>query len=148
MPSPAEVRISSVVSGGISLRVATIVVLPTPKPPAITIFSSATGTRALCPRMGSEPLQAIKQCLQKFFFDGVPGKADRGGHFQRVAVEEVPDQDLHDLDRLLEQSGDLGDGAHSAGAVHQQRLALRAQPGQRTGSGAGEETGGEIQRVR
>src|SRR3954466_14606135 len=39
MPCPAEVITASVVSGSISETAPTIVVLPTPKPPAITIFA-------------------------------------------------------------------------------------------------------------
>jgi hypothetical protein len=37
-PTEAVVNASSVISGGISESACTIVVLPTPKPPAITIF--------------------------------------------------------------------------------------------------------------
>src|SRR5262249_59207683 len=39
MPTPARVMTSSVLRGRISLTDRTIVVLPTPKPPTITIFS-------------------------------------------------------------------------------------------------------------
>src|SRR5215468_9550417 len=41
-PSPAEVMMASVVSGVISETEPTSVVLPTPKPPAITIFADVT----------------------------------------------------------------------------------------------------------
>jgi len=41
-PTPAEVMIASVVSGVISETEPTKVVLPTPKPPAITIFADVT----------------------------------------------------------------------------------------------------------
>src|SRR5689334_23203008 len=39
MPAPAAVITASVVSGSISETAPTIVVLPTPKPPAMTIFA-------------------------------------------------------------------------------------------------------------
>src|SRR5512139_3056968 len=41
-PTPAEVMMASVVSGVISETEPTSVVLPTPKPPAITIFADVT----------------------------------------------------------------------------------------------------------
>ncbi|BFO20078.1 hypothetical protein SHKM778_64660 [Streptomyces sp. KM77-8] len=40
-PTPAWVMVSSVVSGLISLTEPTMVVLPTPNPPTITIFTAA-----------------------------------------------------------------------------------------------------------
>ena len=43
MPTLAVVMAASVVSGGMSERVPTMVVLPTPNPPAITIFTDIGG---------------------------------------------------------------------------------------------------------
>src|SRR6478752_1937441 len=64
-PSPAEVMMASVVSGVISETEPTSVVLPTPKPPAITIFADVTrpddGRRAM-----SEPAKSTQHPLQQF----------------------------------------------------------------------------------
>src|SRR5690349_24962074 len=64
-PSPAEVMIASVVSGVISETEPTSVVLPTPNPPAMTIFADVTrpeaGRRAM-----SEPAKSTQHPLQQF----------------------------------------------------------------------------------
>src|SRR3954452_1454474 len=64
-PSPAEVMMASVVSGVISETEPTSVVLPTPKPPAITIFADVTrpddGRCAM-----SEPAKSTQHPLQQF----------------------------------------------------------------------------------
>src|SRR5437764_13644540 len=51
-PTPAIVMSASVVNGAISEMAPTVVVLPTPKPPATTIF---TGTGGACAPGGSWP---------------------------------------------------------------------------------------------
>src|SRR5882672_5780994 len=68
-PTPAEVMIASVVSGVISETDPTSVVLPTPKPPAITIFADVTrpdGVRAM-----SEPPKSTQHPFQQFRSDRV-----------------------------------------------------------------------------
>src|SRR5690242_7738063 len=69
-PSPAEVMIASVVSGVISDTEPTSVVLPTPKPPAMTIFADVTR-----PEVGrcamSEPAKSTQHPLQQFCADRV-----------------------------------------------------------------------------
>src|SRR5882757_10396506 len=65
-PSPAEVIIASVVNGVISETEPTSVVLPTPKPPAMTIFADVT--RPVGGRCGvmSEPPKSTQHPLQQF----------------------------------------------------------------------------------
>src|SRR5882757_3138580 len=63
-PSPAEVMIASVVSGVISETEPTSVVLPTPNPPAITIFADVT--RPADGRGMSEPAKSTQHPLQQF----------------------------------------------------------------------------------
>src|SRR5215475_14721251 len=68
-PMPAEVMMASVVSGVISETEPTSVVLPTPKPPAMTIFADVTrpdGMRAM-----SEPPKSTQHPLQQFRTDRV-----------------------------------------------------------------------------
>src|SRR3954469_8714398 len=64
-PTPADVMIASVVSGVISDTEPTSVVLPTPKPPAMTIFADVTR-----PAIGrcdiSEPAKSTQHPLQQF----------------------------------------------------------------------------------
>ena len=64
-PTPAEVMIASVVSGVISETEPTSVVLPTPNPPAMTIFADVTrpdGGRCAM----SEPAKSTQHPLQQF----------------------------------------------------------------------------------
>src|SRR5215213_9772137 len=65
-PTPADVMIASVVSGVISETEPTSVVLPTPKPPAMTIFADVT--RPGDERWGvmSEPPKSTQHPLQQF----------------------------------------------------------------------------------
>src|ERR1700760_3869118 len=62
-PTLASVRISSVVSGGISLTAPTSVVLPVPKPPATTILTDVRSI-VLSPPL-SEPLEAGQNRVQQ-----------------------------------------------------------------------------------
>src|SRR5689334_10292571 len=71
-PSPAEVMIASVVSGVISETEPTSVVLPTPKPPAITIFADVTRP-AVGRCVPSEPAKSTQHPLQQFRADLVVG---------------------------------------------------------------------------
>src|SRR3954469_19452001 len=64
-PTPAEVMIASVVSGVISETEPTSVVLPTPNPPAMTIFADVTRpTVGRCDM--SEPAKSTQHPLQQF----------------------------------------------------------------------------------
>ena len=64
-PTPAEVMIASVVSGVISDTDPTSVVLPTPNPPAMTIFADVTRP-ALGRCVTSEPAKSTQHPLQQF----------------------------------------------------------------------------------
>src|ERR687883_1435922 len=64
-PSPADVMIASVVNGVISETEPTSVVLPTPKPPAITIFADVTRLEA-GRRDVSEPAKSTQHPFQQF----------------------------------------------------------------------------------
>src|SRR3954453_21718467 len=80
-PSPADVMIASVVSGGISETAPTSVVLPTPKPPAITIFADVT--RPVVGRCAMlEPAKSTQHPLQQFCANRVVA-LERGGLVDR-----------------------------------------------------------------
>src|SRR5918997_5941209 len=64
-PTPADVMIASVVSGVISETDPTSVVLPTPKPPAMTIFADVTRPAAGRCDM-SEPAKSTQHPFQQF----------------------------------------------------------------------------------
>src|SRR3954451_22787391 len=81
-PTDAAVNASSVSSGGISDRARTSVVLPTPNPPATTIFSG-TGP-------ASSGTETVQQALQHR--DGrttVPAHRRRGVDHEEPGVGEV-----------------------------------------------------------
>src|ERR1700752_2341868 len=64
-PTPADVMIASVVSGVISETEPTSVVLPTPNPPAMTIFADVTRPDAgRCVML--EPPKSTEHPLQQF----------------------------------------------------------------------------------
>src|SRR3954468_945103 len=78
-PPPAEVMIASVVSGVISETEPTSVVLPTPNPPAITIFADVTrplGAGGRCDM--SEPAKSTQHPLQQFSAHRVVGVVQNG----------------------------------------------------------------------
>src|SRR6185437_621848 len=110
MPTPAVVMTASVVSGVISDTEPTSVVLPTPKPPAMTIFADVT--RPGDGRWGvmSEPPKSTQHPLQQF-------RAHRVVFFERrrfidgdqSVSRHVRDQDPRDPERQLHPRGDLGE---------------------------------------
>src|SRR6266540_302527 len=63
-PTPAEVMMASVVSGVISETEPTSVVLPTPNPPAMTIFADVTRPDERC--VMSEPPKSTQHPLKQF----------------------------------------------------------------------------------
>src|SRR6478609_5452961 len=65
-PTPAEVMMASVVSGVISETEPTSVVLPTPKPPAMTIFADVTRPDDERFAVMSEPPKSTQHPLQQF----------------------------------------------------------------------------------
>src|SRR4051794_14230968 len=109
-PSPAEVMMASVVSGVISETEPTKVVLPTPKPPAITIFADVTRPDdGRC--VMSEPAKSPQPPLQQFCAPRVVRVERRrlvnrdhpvGGH--------VGDQPPGHPERKLHTGRDFGEG--------------------------------------
>ncbi len=111
MPRPASVIVSSVLSGLISLTARTSVVLPTPKPPTITIFTPSaavlrSGARpaagvAGLEATGSEITESNEHLLQERGVGQLVDRTGRGGmpglHLARV--QQIRQQDLHDADR-------------------------------------------------
>src|SRR5262245_42481925 len=95
-PSPTAVMAASVVTGGISDTAPTSVVLPTPKPPATTIFTGI-GTTRRAPASGLEGDDAIDQPPDE---GDVVARRDRGGrHVEQAVAGEVADEHEGDADR-------------------------------------------------
>src|SRR3954451_18435562 len=128
-PRPATVRGSSVRSGAISLTDPTMVVLPTPKPPAMRILtvSGAVGAPAVSVASGSEPAKAFPHFLQQVQVRG----AGRDGTWRmrgdEARLQQIAEHDHDHADREVEQRGQLrhGDGA-GAPAQDAGLLGLRA----------------------
>src|SRR5207248_931898 len=110
-PSPAEVMMASVVSGVISETDPTSVVLPTPKPPAITIFAEVT--RPECGRCAmSELAKSTQHPLQQFSTDRVVVVVVERGRFvhrHETLGGHVGDQYPGDAERQLHPCRDLGE---------------------------------------
>src|SRR5688500_5312531 len=75
MPTPAEVITASVVSGSISETAPTMVVLPTPKPPATTILAEVISlgrapARSELAKSTQHPFQQIHPLRERFFGSG------------------------------------------------------------------------------
>src|SRR3954452_13537801 len=98
MPIDRSVMSASVTRGSISEMAPTKVVLPTPKPPLITIFTAMGGEGWLeRPNTVPDPLDDVDRDVDVLVARHV---ALRG---------EVPDEDLRHPDRYAERGGDLGD---------------------------------------
>src|SRR5947209_3934119 len=109
-PSPADVMMASVVSGVISETDPTSVVLPTPNPPAITIFAEVPrpvlGRRAV-----SELAKSTQHPLQQFCANRVIVVAVERGRFvhrHEPFGGHVSDQHPGDAERELHPRRDLG----------------------------------------
>src|SRR5438874_13408862 len=125
-PTDATVISASVVSGAISEIAPTVVVLPTAKPPATTIF---TGTGGLAPvRPLAERTESTDHSQN--------GRGVIGVHcVERVHLEvtggaQVVHQDPGDVEVQVQPGGDLG-YRHRPLAEHHDRLALGGQPAYR-----------------
>src|SRR3954454_22702942 len=100
-PDDASVISSSVRRGGTSLTEPTSVVLPTPKPPATTIFTAELSRR-------SEPSDAIENRLQ-YLLTRCFGRHVRGPEDHQTLRDQVAQHDLHHLQRQVERGRHLGD---------------------------------------
>src|SRR3954469_20036177 len=107
-PTPADVMIASVVSGVISETEPTSVVLPTPKPPAMTIFADVT--RPDDERCGvmSEPPKSTQHPFQQFCAHRVV-VLERGRlvHGDQSTRRHVRDENPRHAERQLHPRGDL-----------------------------------------
>jgi hypothetical protein len=106
-PADAEVMAASVVSGSISETAATKVVLPTPKPPAMTILTGVGGCWGDAPAR-SELVESIEHPLEK---RKVWAVADSGGPMQddEPFLCHVPDEDAGDTQRQVQARRHLRD---------------------------------------
>jgi hypothetical protein len=106
-PADAEVMAASVVSGSISETAPTKVVLPTPKPPAMTILTGVGGCWGDGPAR-SELVESIEHPLEK---RKVWAVADSGGPMQddEPFICHVPNQDAGDTQRQVQARRHLCD---------------------------------------
>src|SRR5215218_11496288 len=108
-PTLAVVMAASVVSGMISETAPTKVVLPTPKPPAMTILTGVGARDSPAGAVGLYCPESIEHPLEKCEVWAV---ADAGGpmHGHQSFFGHVTDQDTGDAEREVQARGDLGDG--------------------------------------
>src|SRR5919201_5980885 len=112
---PAWVMVSSVVSGLISLTEPTMVVLPTPKPPTITILTAAC---VVCGRWssvrGPGTVSELLKSMHHRFEEGTVGghglPDDRGACLDQFGRQQVGDQHGDHAERQTEVGRDLGHG--------------------------------------
>src|SRR5689334_18946674 len=112
MPALASVMTASVVSGGISLTAPTNVVLPTPKPPAMTIFTDngAAAARGAGGGAASDGAEAIEHLLEKGRVRTRAGAVGgRDVHVEEAVGEHVGEQNARHPERQVRVRGDLGD---------------------------------------
>src|SRR3954469_4775530 len=120
-PTPAEVISASVVSGVISEMAPTNVVLPTPKPPAMTIFADVTLWPPLERAKSNEnPLQHVDPLV------GVIG-VDRLMQFEQAVGDHVGHQHPGDAERKSHVRGDFGQGLGRLAAQLSDAVAVAAR---------------------
>src|SRR3954451_11391794 len=126
-PTPAEVMIASVVSGVISETEPTSVVLPTPKPPAMTIFADVTRPAAGRRDM-SEPAKSTQHPLQQFRADRIGLILERCGfvHRDEAVGGHVGDDHACHTERQLHPSGDFRQRLHPAAVAHRRDVLMLA----------------------
>ena len=156
MPTPAEVIIASVVSGVISETEPTSVVLPTPNPPAMTIFAEVI-RRTAAPRRGQSlrsPLSTLSsssirsvvpsagaavyrdQAVGRHVGDQHPGHPQRQPHVRGDLRERLRPALTQRGDAVLVAPGEAGTPADlRSGVVDQDRLEGDVQPWARYGHG-------------
>src|SRR3954452_15650935 len=126
-PTPAEVMMASVVSGVISETDPTRVVLPTPKPPAMTIFADVTRPEAGRCDM-SEPAKSTQHPFQQFRAYRVGLVFQRGGlvHRDKAICCHVGDDYTCHTERQLHACGDFGERLHTAAVAHSRDVLMLA----------------------
>src|SRR5258705_5744775 len=141
-PSPAEVIIASVVNGVISETEPTSVVLPTPNPPAMTIFADVT--RPVVGRCAmSEPAKSTQHPLQQFCAHRVVA-VEGGGfvHRDHAVRGHVSDKNPGHPERQLHPCGDLSERLQSSIAQRGDVLLLTPVAGAVARDGATAPDGG------
>src|SRR4051812_30476316 len=143
MPALADVITASVRSGLISETAPTNVVLPTPKPPATTIFAEVVERGAAPP---SDLAKSTENPLKQRYIRRSAGLSIArlvDGHHSGLG--QVGDEDPGDTERHRQQCGDLRDRLHLT-AQGADALVLRQQAGQvhRIGRGADQRLYGEL----
>src|SRR3954465_3248343 len=126
-PTPAEVMIASVVSGVISETDPPSVVLPTPKPPAMTIFADVTRPAAGRRDM-SEPAKSTQHPFQQFRAHriGLVVQRCRLVHRDQAIGGHVGDDHSSHAERQLHACGDFGERLHTAAVVHSRDVLMLA----------------------
>src|SRR4029453_10990235 len=104
-PAPADVMTASVVSGSISETAPTSVVLPTPKPPATTIFAEGISlgcapARSELAKSTQHPFQQIHALREPFLGSGTVQR-------QQPVGDQVGHQDSSDAQRESQMGRDL-----------------------------------------
>src|SRR3954470_12086409 len=107
MPWPAEVMTASVVSGSISETAPTSVVLPTPKPPAMTIFAEVISlgcapARSELAKSTQHPFQQIHPLRESCFWSGAVQR-------QHAVGDHVGDENPGHAQWVPDQRGELGE---------------------------------------
>src|SRR3954452_23383616 len=123
-PVATSVIAASVESGSISEIAPTVVVLPTPKPPATTTLSG----------MGAGARSEATDPLQQSFEDADPlvELAARGGADRQDALGgEAPSEHAHDAEVHTEHGGDLDERVRCVAQVHDGAQLGRGPDGQR-----------------
>src|SRR5690606_14317232 len=115
-PSDAEVSISSVRNGGTSLTEPTMVVLPTPKPPAI---SSCTAVAVR--RRSLEFADAIENRLQ-YVLVGCFAQGCGLTEDHIVLLDQITEQNLHQRQGEIDVTSDLRDGHRPLAQTHDPRI--------------------------
>src|SRR3954451_18325039 len=126
-PTPAEVMIASVVSGVISETDPTSVVLPTPNPPAMTIFADVTRPAAGRRDM-SEPAKSTQHPLQQFRTHRICFilQRCRRVHGDKAIGGHVGDDHSSHTERQLHASGDLGQRLNTSAVTHRRNVLMLA----------------------
>src|SRR5689334_24428356 len=127
-PTPAEVMMASVVSGVISETDPTSVVLPTPNPPAMTIFADVTRPPAAGRCDMSEPAKSTQHPFQQFSAYRVGLVFQRGGlvHRDQAIGGHVGDDHSSHTERQLHACGDFGERLHTAAVAHSRDVLMLA----------------------
>src|SRR3954471_9421987 len=139
-PCPAEVITASVVRGSISETAPTSVVLPTPKPPAITIFAEVISlgcapARSELAKSTQHPFQQIHPLREAFLGSGTVQRQEPVG-------DQVGDEHASDSQREPAVGRDFGQRLRPRFAQHGDAvLVMPGEPGLLHGRLAGDQDG-------